>query len=74
MSVHITPHKNGWQVLSSNSDKAYRVVDTQKEAIEIAKEVAKNQKTDIKIHGRNGQIRVGHNYVATRTKSAKKGK
>ena len=62
MSVHITPHKNGWQVLSDNADKAFRVVDTQQEAIDIAKQVAKNQKTDIKIHGKNGRIRVGYNY------------
>ncbi len=69
MSVHITPHKNGWQVLSSKADKAYRVVSTQNEAIEIAKEVAKNQKTDVKIHGKNGRIRVGYNYAETNKKS-----
>ena len=40
MSVHITPHKNGWQVLSDNADKAFRVVDTQQEAIDIAKQVS----------------------------------
>ena len=62
MSIHITPHSDGWQVLSGNAKKAYRVVSTQEQAIEIAKTVAKNQQTDIKIHGRNGQIRAGHNY------------
>lgn len=62
MAVHVTPHKNGWQVKSGGSDKAYRVVSTQKEAMEIAKTVAKNQKTDTKIHGRNGRIRAGNSY------------
>ncbi len=62
MSIHITPHKNGWQVKSNGSIKAYRVVATQKEAIEIAKTVAKNQESDIKIHGKNGRIREGRNY------------
>ena len=42
MAVHVTPHKNGWQVKSGGSDKAYRVVSTQKEAMEIAKTVAKS--------------------------------
>jgi len=62
MSIHITPHLKGWQVKSENSSKAYRVVTTQEEAIKIAKVVAKNNFTDIKIHGKNGQVRVGHNY------------
>ncbi len=62
MSVHITPHKEGWQVKTGGKDKAYRVAKTQKEAIEIAKTVAKNQESDTKIHGRNGKIRAGNNY------------
>ena len=62
MSIHVTPHKNGWQVVSGNAEKAFRVVSTQNEAIEIAKQVAKNQKTDIKIHGKNGRVRDGFNY------------
>jgi len=62
MAVHVTPHENGWQVITGNAKKAYRVVPTQAEAIEIAKSVAKNQQTDTKIHGRNGRIRAGNNY------------
>lgn len=62
MSVHITPHEKGWQVITGGKSKAYRVVRTQVEAIEIGRVVAKNQKTDIKIHRRNGQVRGGNNY------------
>ena len=62
MSVHVTPHENGWQVKTGGSDKAYRVVATQKEALEIAKSVAKNQKTDVKIHGKDGKVRDCINY------------
>ena len=62
MAVHITPHKEGWQVKSSKAKKAYRVVDTQKEAIGIGKTVAKNQKSDVKIHNRKGKFRDGNNY------------
>lgn len=57
MSIHITPHKNGWQVKTGGADKAYRVVSTQKEAIGIAKQVAKNQNTNYIVHGKNGRIR-----------------
>ena len=62
MSVHVTPNKDKWQVKTGGKEKAYRVADTQKEAIEIGKVVAKNQKTDLKIHGRNGKVRAGNNY------------
>ena len=36
MAIHVTPHKDGWQVKTGGNEKAYRVVDTQKEALEIA--------------------------------------
>ena len=62
MAVHVTPHKEGWQVKTGGKSKAYRVKDTQKEAVEVAKQVAKNQKTDLKIHKKNGRIRDGVNY------------
>lgn len=62
MAVHVTPHKNGWQVKTGGTTKAHRVVDTQKKAIDIAKTIAKNQQTDTKIHGRDGRIRAGNSY------------
>ena len=62
MAVHVTPHKNGWQVKTGGVTKAHRVVDTQEKAIDIAKIVAKNQQTDTKIHGRDGRIRAGNSY------------
>lgn len=62
MSVHVSPHKEGWQVKTAGAKKAYKVKDTQKEAIEVAKTVAKNQKTSTKIHNRKGQFRDGCNY------------
>ena len=62
MAIHVMPHQNGWQVKSGGAEKAYRVVETQKQAEVIARQVAINQKTDTKIHGRNGQIRAGNSY------------
>lgn len=62
MSIHVTPHERGWQVKTGGSEKAYRVVSTQKEAMEIAREVAKNNRTDVKLHGKDGKVRGGHNY------------
>lgn len=62
MTVHITPHKEGWQVKTGGKKKAYRVVDTQKKAIDIGRTVAKNNKSDTKIHNKKGRIRDGNFY------------
>ena len=59
---HVVPHEKGWAVKGAGSSKATKVVDTQKEAIKIATEIAKNQKSDTKIHGENGKIRAGNSY------------
>ena len=57
MTVHVSPHEEGWQVKTAKAKKAYRVTKTQKEAIKIGKTVAKNQKTSTTIHGRKGRFR-----------------
>ena len=36
--------------------------NTQKQSIGIAQDIARNQHSDTKIHGRNGQIRAGNSY------------
>lgn len=59
---HVVPHGEDWAVKGTGNGKATIVVDTQKEAIEIAKEIAKNQKSELIIHGTNGQIREKNSY------------
>jgi uncharacterized protein YdaT len=54
---HVTRHGDNWQVKGAGNDKATKIVDTQKEAINIAREIATNQGSELIIHGRNGQIR-----------------
>ncbi len=54
---HVTPHQDGWQVKGAGNSKATAVTKTQKEAIDIATGIAKNQSSELLIHGRNGQIR-----------------
>jgi len=38
------------------------VTPTQKDAIEKAREISKNQKSEVIIHGRNGRIRERNSY------------
>ena len=60
--VHITKHKNGWQAKSEGSSRASSVAPTQKEAIDRGREIARNQKTELVIHGRDGRIRDSDSY------------
>jgi uncharacterized protein YdaT len=61
-NVHVVPNGDDWAVKTEKSEKAYRVVETQKEAIEIARDVAKHQESELLIHGKNGQIRQRDSY------------
>lgn len=59
---HVGPHPEGWAVKGAGNQKATKVVDTQAQAIKIAQDIARNQQSDTKIHGRDGKIRAGNSY------------
>lgn len=59
---HVVPHNGKWAVRGAGNEKVTRVVNTQAEAIKIAQDIAKNQQSDTKIHGRDGRIRAGNSY------------
>lgn len=60
---HVTPASNGgWQVKGEGNTKATAITTTQAEAIEIAMEIAKNQQSELFIHGRDGRIRERNSY------------
>jgi hypothetical protein len=59
---HVVKHPEGWAVKGAGNSKATKVIATQKEAIQIAEGIARNQESDTKIHGTNGKIRGGNSY------------
>lgn len=59
---HVVPHNGAWGVLGEGNEKVSRVVDTQSKAIEIAREIARNQSSELIIHRPNGQIRDRDSY------------
>jgi len=59
---HVVKHPDGWAVKGAGNSKATKVTGTQKEATKRAEEIARNQKSDTKIHGANGKIRAGNSY------------
>jgi hypothetical protein len=54
---HVVPHNGEWAIKGAGNERATKVVETQKEAINIAREISINQGSELLIHGRNGQIR-----------------
>jgi len=57
-SQHVVPHPDGgWSLKKGGSPKATKRFSTQKEAIEYARKVSRNQKSELYIHRRDGMIR-----------------
>lgn len=59
---HVVPHGDQWAVKGEKNQKVTRLVDTQSEAIKIAREIAINQQSELIIHRPNGQIREKNTY------------
>ena len=59
---HVVPHEQGWAVKSEGSTKPTQIFSTQKEAEDRAREIAKNQQSEILIHNKKGQIRDRDSY------------
>lgn len=56
------PHNGKWAVRGANNQKVTKIVSTQKEAIDLARNIAINQGSELFIHRPNGQIRDRNSY------------
>lgn len=54
---HVVPHSKGWAVKGAGAQRVTSVHPTQAIAAEAARNIARNQTTELFIHGRNGRIR-----------------
>ena len=60
---HVVPHPDGgWQVKGEGNRRATIRTETQKDAIGIARDIARNQRSELVIHRPNGQIRDKDSY------------
>lgn len=60
---HVTKHPSGgWQVKGDGNHKATVRTATQQQAIEIARDIARHQKSELVIHGENGRIRAKDSF------------
>ena len=54
---HVVPRGNQWAVRGEGNKRDTSRHNTQREAIETARDIAKNQRTETVIHRRDGRIR-----------------
>ena len=60
---HVVPNADGgWSVIGEGNSKATKNTVTKKEAIDVARKIAKNQNSELVIHGKNGKIQDKDSY------------
>lgn len=60
---HVVPRgEHGWAVLGAGNQRDTSHHHTQEEARLAAREIAMNQKSEVLVHGVNGQIRQKNSY------------
>jgi uncharacterized protein YdaT len=59
---HVVPNGDKWSVRRAGAARASGTYATQEEAAERAREIARNQGTELYIHGRDGRIRQRDSY------------
>lgn len=60
--IHVVPHKDGWATKKEGAQRAGKVADTQRAAIDRAREQAKRERVEVVIHRKDGTIRDSDSY------------
>ena len=60
---HVVPNKKGgWDVKAEGAERATKNLPTQQEAVEAARQIARNQRSELVVHGKDGRIRARDSY------------
>lgn len=59
---HVVPHQDGWAVKGVGNDRATSVHETQQQAIDAARDIARRRQSEVVIHRPNGRIRGKDSY------------
>lgn len=54
---HVVPHDHRWAVRDAGSRRITSVHRTQREAIDAARQITRNQGAELLVHGRDGRTR-----------------
>ena len=60
--VHVIPDEKGWRVKFEGTGGARSTHPTQAEAAKTARRIARENRSELLIHGRNGQVRARNTY------------
>ena len=59
---HVVPHQDGWAVKGEGNQHATSVHNTQQQAVDAARQIARNQQSELVIHRPDGRIRDKDSY------------
>lgn len=59
---HVVPRPDGWAVRGEGNSRDTSHHDTQRDAIGTARDIARNQESEVVIHNRQGRIRDRDSY------------
>ena len=59
---HVVPHQDGWAVKGEGNQRATSVHNTQQQAFDAARQIARNQQSELVIHRPDGRIRDKNSY------------
>ena len=62
INQHVVMRTDGWAVVGEGNSRDTSVHPTQGQAIQRAREIALNQRSELVIHGRDGKIRDKNSY------------
>ena len=59
---HVVPLGNGWAVKGEGNTRFTIITEIKKDAVEAAREIARNNHSELVIHGRDGRIQEKDSY------------
>ena len=59
---HVVPLGNGWAVKAEGAGRATEITSKQSDAISVARDIAKNNNSELIVHGKDGKIRERNSY------------
>ena len=59
---HVVPLGNGWAVKAAGAERATVITTKQSDAISAGRNIAKNNHSELIVHGRDGKIRERNSY------------
>lgn len=61
-NVHVVQRESGWATIREGAQRATQVHDTQAQAIQAGRQIARQGQGELLVHGRDGRIRARDSY------------